>query len=78
MKNAKELILGFNKRGAEYTVYTDIAYGRGINGVGYECYSTYEETYNDTRAVTSRTTRVFEPKDDYLIIHQSINFEQFS
>ena len=63
--NAKQLISELNAKGATFTVYTDIAYGRGINGIGYESYCTYEEFGERT---TTKVKRTFQPNDDHLVI----------
>ena len=63
--NAKELIKRLKNIGAEFTIYTDIAYGRGINGIGYDSYSSEEEFGDELKTKVHRT---FEPKDDYLLI----------
>lgn len=62
--NAKQIISELNAKGATFTVYTDIAYGRGINGIGYNSYSTYEE-FGERPTIVNRT---FEPNDDHLVI----------
>ena len=63
--NAKKIIEDLNKKKAKFTVSTDIAYGRGINGIGYNSYSTYEEFGDNLKTKISRT---FVPKDDYMLI----------
>lgn len=63
--NAKKIISELNARGAKFVVCTDIMYGKGINGVGFDSYSQYEEFGSST---TTKVYRTFEPKDDYLLI----------
>ena len=65
MLYAKEIISRLNKRGAKFTVYTDIAFGRGINGIDYFDFPTYEEFGDDLK---TKVTRKFFPMDDYLEI----------
>lgn len=63
--NAKKIIEVLNEKGVKFTVSTDIAYGRGINGIDYESYATYEERGDNLKTIIYRT---FIPKDDYLLI----------
>jgi len=63
--NAKQIISDLQKSGAKFTIHTDIAYGRGINGIGYENYCTREEIGESLKTVVCRT---FLPKDDHLVI----------
>lgn len=63
--NAKKIIEELSKNGAKFTICTDVAYGRGINGIGYDSYSTYEE-FGDS--LVTKVYRTFEPHDDYLLI----------
>lgn len=63
----KEIISDLIKRGAKFTIHTNIMYGRGINGIGFNSYSAYEEFGNDLKTKIYRT---FEPKDDYLVISE--------
>lgn len=65
MKNANDIISRLNLSGAKFTVHTDIAFGRGINGIGYFAFPTYEE-FGDNLKTT--VTRTFFPMDDYLEI----------
>ena len=65
--DVKGIINMLNRRGAQFTVYTDVAYGRGINGVDYDSYSTTEEFGDNLK---TKVTRTFEPKDDYLLIKE--------
>lgn len=55
MLYAKEIISRLSKAGAKFTVHTDIAFGRGINGIGYFSFSTYEEFGEDTKTQVTRT-----------------------
>lgn len=63
--NAKLLITKLLKSGAEFVIYTDIAYGRGLNGIDYDSYGMHSEFGGDLK---TRVDRIFEPKDDYLEI----------
>ena len=65
MLYAKEIISRLNKSGAKFTVHTDIAYGRGINGIGYNSFSTYEELGENLK---TKVTRTFAPMDACLEI----------
>ncbi len=65
MMNAKQIISDLQRKGAEFSVHTDIMYGRGINGVGLNSYGAYEEFGGDRKTKVYRT---FNPKDDHLEI----------
>ena len=67
--NYKNLIEELNAKGAKFSVHTDIAYGRGINGIGYDSYVMYEERGSDGVPKTE-VHRTFEPKDNFLVIHE--------
>lgn len=67
--NVKKIIEELNARGAKFSVYTDIAYGRGINGVGYNSYGMHEEIGENRKTIINRT---FEPKEDYLLIIEDV------
>ena len=69
--NAKQIISELNARGAQFSIYTDIAYGRGINGVGYNAYGMHEEIGESNNPKTN-IYRTFEPKDDYLLIVEEV------
>lgn len=64
--NAKKIIEELNAKGVKFVVYTDVAYGRGINGVGYNVYCVDEEFGDGT--LKTHVHRTFEPKDDHLVI----------
>lgn len=67
--NAKKIIEELNAKGAKFSVHTDIAYGRGINGIGYDSYVMYEERGSDGVPKT-QIHRTFEPREDCLVIHE--------
>ena len=67
--NAKQLIEGLNAKGAKFSIHTDIAYGRGINGVGYDSYVMYEERGSEGNPKT-KVYRTFEPREDCLVVHE--------
>lgn len=69
--NAKQIIIkNLKSKHAKFTIYTDIAYGRGINGVGYEVYRPYEEIGQDHNPKTI-IHRTFDPMDDCLVITEN-------
>lgn len=52
-----------DKIGGTFKIYTDIAIGKGINGVGYDVY--YQDAkYNEW----SQKTKVVEVTDDFIVI----------
>lgn len=61
--NAKQIISELNARGAKFVVNTNIMYGKGINGIGFDSYIQHEEFNSGTNVY-----RTFEPKDDCLVI----------
>ena len=65
MLYAKEIISRLTKSGAKFTVCTDIAFGRGINGIGYFSFPTYEEFGEKLK---TRVTRTFVPTEGCLEI----------
>lgn len=69
MNAKKKLIEELNAKGAKFSIHTDIAYGKGINGVGYNSYVMYEERGAENTPKT-KVYRTFEPMDDYLVIHE--------
>lgn len=66
----KEVLADIIKRGVDFTIYTNIAYGRGINGIGYESYSTHA-LLGDSDNPKTEVKRTFELKDDYIIITEN-------
>jgi hypothetical protein len=69
MDAKKKLIEELNAKGAKFSIHTDIAYGKGINGIGYNSYVMYEERGGDGIPKT-KVYRTFEPKDAYVVIHE--------
>lgn len=69
--NEKKLIEELNAKGAKFSIYTDCAYGRGINGIGYDSYGMHEVLGSDGNPKTN-IYRTFEPKDDYLLIIEEV------
>ena len=65
MLYAKEIISRLTKSGAKFAVYTDIAFGRGINGIGYYAFPTYEEFGENLK---TKVTRTFVPTEGCLEI----------
>jgi len=63
----KEVLADIIKRGVDFTIYTNIAYGRGINGIGYESYSTHG-LLGESGSPQTEIKRTFELKDNYIII----------
>ena len=61
--DAKQIISELNARSAKFVVNTNIMYGKGINGVGFDSYFHHEELSSGTEIY-----RTFEPKDDCLVI----------
>lgn len=61
--NAKQIISELNARGAKFVVNTNIMYGRGINGIGFDSYIQNEELSSGMKVY-----RTFEPNDDCLVI----------
>lgn len=68
MLYAKEIISRLNKSGAKFTVYTDIAFGRGINGIGYFSFPTYEEFGESAK---TKVTRTFVPTEGCLEVTEN-------
>ena len=73
METARFIIKDLSRRNAKFTVYTDIMYGRGINGVGFDAYSTYEEVGGELK---TKITRTFEPREDYLLIVENVVYPE--
>lgn len=63
--NTKELLTDLIGRNVDFTIYTNVAYGRGLNGVDYNCYSK-TEVFGDN--LKTKVNRTFEPKEDHLVI----------
>lgn len=61
--NAKQIVSELNARGAEFIIHTNIMYGKGINGIGFDSYCPHEEFNSGTEVF-----RTFEPNDNYLLI----------
>ena len=53
-------------RGAEFVVYTDIMYGRGINGVGFVDFCSHEKIGSSD--LKTDVVRIFDLKDDHIEI----------
>lgn len=66
----KEVLAEIIKSGAQFTIHTNIAYGRGINGIGYETYST-QSLIGESNNPKTEVNRSFELKDDYIIITEN-------
>lgn len=64
--DAKQIISELNAKGVKFVVNTNIMYGKGINGVGFDSYNQYEEFSSGTEVY-----RTFEPKDDCLVITEN-------
>ena len=73
MENARFIIKDLNRRHAKFTVYTDIMYGRGINGVDVCSYPTCEWVGDGLK---TKITRTFEPKDDYVLIIEDVVYPE--
>lgn len=67
--NAKKIITELLAKGTKFSIHTDIAYGRGINGIGYDSYVMYEERGESNNPKT-KIYRTFEPREDCLVIHE--------
>lgn len=65
MDYKKQIIKDLIEKRVDFTVYTDIAYGRGLNGIDYNSYSTHGEFGDSLKTLVTRT---FELYDDYLVI----------
>ena len=61
--NAKQIISELNARGAKFVVNTNIMYGKGINGVGFDSYIQHEEFSSGTNVY-----QTFRPEDDCLVV----------
>ena len=64
--DAKQIISELNARSAKFVVNTNIMYGKGINGVGFDSYFHHEELSSGTEIY-----RTFEPKDDCLVVTEN-------
>ena len=64
--DAKQIISELNARGAEFIIHTNIMYGKGINGIGFDSYCPHEEFNSGTNVY-----RTFEPKDDCLVVTEN-------
>lgn len=64
--NAKQIISELNAKGAKFIVSTNIMYGKGINGVGFDSYFQHEEFPSGTEVY-----RTFEPNDDCLMVTEN-------
>lgn len=67
--NAKQIISELNARGAKFSIHTNIMYGKGINGVGFDSYVMYEERGSEGSPKV-QVHRSFEPREDCLVIHE--------
>lgn len=65
--DVKKIIADLKKRGEDFTVCTDVMYGRGINGVGFDTYSTHSEIGPENSPKTN-VYRSFKTEDDCLVI----------
>ena len=62
----RKILSDLISRGAEFVIYTDIMYGRGINGVDFDEFSTHEKIGSSD--LKTDVVRTFKLKDDHIEI----------